>query len=201
MKGNGIAFVNCQEKEYDILPNLMCTLDGRGIGMSIALNLPKLALEAENNRQQFLKAVKERMVEMEKLYGLKLETMNGKGYLKGNFKAENFRPAVSLYGLFETATILAGNGDEKDVLGIAESIVESIPENWIIYGLNNHQIENRFAERNFQGFGFELKSCGNAENYLAKSSGLRKRVCYAIKANSQKELEQLMAGNAKCVVL
>ncbi|MBN2067876.1 MAG: hypothetical protein JW744_05395 [Candidatus Diapherotrites archaeon] len=194
-------FLNCRNREWT-LANGIAT-QAKGLCSFIGLNLTGIALKFRQNERAFLEELAKKAEAVKRLDSAKRKLIEERPYLKKQgIETEKLDSAIGLDSLLSAAGIAAGTERETEMLSMAEKILGEITSclgpSWAVAELQSKAALQRFAKQNKSSFGFSRQPL-EEEKTLRKSSHVQKSYCFTARAETRKELNELIDGNCRLV--
>ncbi len=185
--------LNCREKECSLVNGIV--VQGNGLCSFIGLNLSAIALGCSGNETAFFEELGKRAKAATQLDELKRKELTGRLYIKKQgIVIEQLPSALALDSLFEAGKTAINGEKEREILQFSEKVLDELkrqlPENFVLTELRNKAALHRFSLRNKKG---------KEEKQLRKSSTICRNYCFVAKAESRKELNELIDSNVRLI--
>lgn len=195
--------LNCKNKEFSFVNGI--AVEGNGLCSFFALNTTLIALNNKGNETAFFEELGRKAKAVKQLDELKRKELSEKEYIKGNgINVSNLKSALALDSLFEASKRAIGAEKEREIISFSEKIVlflkKRLQENFVLTELKNANALHRFAKENMKLFNTGRRYL-EEEKHLRKSSAIKKNYCFEAKAESGKELNELLDQNIRVVRL
>ncbi len=195
------TFLNCKNKELFLVNGLalptgsLCSFTG--------LNLSLIALENKGNETAFFEEVGKKARVITQLDKLKRKNLLERHYVKKqNIDVDRLGAVVALDSLVEASKAFLETEKEGEALSFSEKIIselkKELSEKFCIVELSNKTALYRFSSHNKKMFKQARKPI-EEEKILRKSKAICKNYCFAAKAESQKELNELIDSNIRLI--
>lgn len=193
--------LNCRNEEWRLLNGIATEKDG--ICSFFGLNASAIAFEHEGNESAFFESLQEKAGAIAMLDELKRKELGQREYLKKHgIEAEEFCSVLALDSLLEAGKAAIGAEKESEAISFGEKTLEhlakALPKTFVIAELRNGTALNRFSLQNRKNFRAEAGKI-EEEKQLRKSSSICKNYCFAAKAESKKELNELLESNVRVI--
>ena len=195
------CFLNCRNTEWSLANGI--AFEGQGLCSFTALNLTMVALANQGNESAFFEELSKKAKAIVELDQLKRKELSGRSYIKNQgVSIEGFSSALALDSLFEAGRLAIASEKPGETLAFAEKTLselkKALPENFVLTELKNRAAIRRFALQNKRAFRHIAKA-GGEEKELAKSKAICRAYSFSAKAESAKELNELIDGNARII--
>ena len=195
------CFLNCRNTEWSLANGI--AFEGRGLCSFTALNLTMVALANQGNESAFFEELSKKAKAVVELDQLKRKELSGRSYIKNHgVSIEGFSSALALDSLLEAGRLAIAPEKPGETLAFAERILselkKALPENFVLTELKNREAIRRFALQNKKAFRHIAKA-GGEEKELVKSRAICRAYSFSAKAESAKELNELIDGNARII--
>jgi hypothetical protein len=192
-------FLNCKSREFSLANGT--AFEGKGICSFTALNLTGIALNA-GSEEEFFEELEEKAAAVEKLDSIKRSILAKRAYIKKQgIQIQELQSAVALDSLSMPAKVVS-KAEKEEGLGFAEKTVsrlrKSLPETFVLTELRNASALNRFHCQN-------RKQAHSIDPYipegrlLKKNSQIAKHYSFSAKAESKKELNDLLDSSVRLI--
>ncbi len=192
--------LNCKNAEWNLVNEV--ALPGNGLCSFIALNLTSIALDSRKNEILFFEELAKRAKAVMQLDELKRKELGRRAYIKKQgIAVEEMHSALALDRLFEAGKTAIGTENAGEAIAFSERILvelkKQLPKSFVLTELRNKKAERRFRAQNRKSLGGR-KQYGE-EKQLMKSSTICRSYCFVAKAESRKELNELIDSNVRLI--
>ncbi len=193
-------FLNCKSKEWALVNEM--AFEGKGICSFTAINLTGLALN-NGSEETFFQEMEKKAQALKKLDSLKRSILAKRPYIrKQGIQVQELHSAIALDSLTRPSRTITKTEKENEALGFAEKILsslkKSLPETFVLTELKNKTALNRFHCQN-RKLAHSTGPYLPEEQLLKKSSQITKNYSFSAKAESKKELNELLDSNARMI--
>jgi hypothetical protein len=193
--------LNCRSTNWSLVNGV--AFEGNGLCSFTALNLTMVALANQGNESAFFEELSKKARAIAELDQLKRKELSERSYIKGGgIEIEKFSSALALDSLFHASALAIASEKSGETLSFAEKALnelkKALPENFVLTELKNQAATRRFALQNKKEFRHVAKPAGE-EKELGKSRVICRAYGFSARAESAKELAELIDGNARAI--
>ncbi len=193
--------LNCKDREWNLVNGIAVQKDG--LCSFSGLNLTSIALGCKGNETAFFEQLGKKAEAIKQLDSLKRKQLSGRSYIrKQGIAIESLCSGLALDSLFEASKTAIDSEKESEALAFSEKVLSELgkllSENFVLTELQNKAALHRFEARNRKDFHVSKKRLAE-ERHLRKSKVVRKQYCFVAKAESRRELNELIDSNIRLV--
>ncbi len=189
------TFLNCRNTEWNLVNGI--ATEKEGICSFIGLNLSRIALENKGDERAFFEQLERKAKAIGQLDELKRKELGKRDYLKKQgISLEGMASAVALDSLLGASRTAIETEKASEAITFSEKVLaelgKQLPAHFVITGLRSSAALKRFSRGKKGGFEEEEKE-------FRKSKSICKAYSFAGRAESMKELNELIDSNVRLI--
>lgn len=187
--------LNSRNSELNLVNGI--ALKENGLCSFTGLNLSGIASSFKGNETGFFEELGKKARAIAQLDNLKRKELSNRSYVKKQgIPIEKLASALALDSLFEASKLAIETEKASEALSFSEKILNELgkhlPQKFVLTELRNKVALNRFAKGKKNGKNAE-------EKQLRKSKAICKAYCFAARAESRRELNELIDNNIRLI--